>query len=174
MIVGAIHQKIDFLEYLPLIIGSAVNQSKLEPPELNWEHFLVPFTGYDPSIDATISNVFSTAAFRFGHAAIRSQLLRLDENFQASQNHPNLMLHEAFFSPWRAIRQGGLDPIIRGMVSGQGVVFDFFEKFFELRILNVIPCRKSRKKQSNQIHSRWWVRSCAKSFFNWQIKVALI
>ena len=29
------------------------------------------------------------------------------------------MLHQAFFSPWRAIREGGFDPIIRGMISGQ-------------------------------------------------------
>ena len=31
MIVGAIHQKINYLEYLPLIIGGAINQSKF-----NW------------------------------------------------------------------------------------------------------------------------------------------
>ena len=34
MIVGAIHQKINFLEYLPLIIGGAINQSKLDFPKL--------------------------------------------------------------------------------------------------------------------------------------------
>ena len=33
--------------------------------------FSVPYNGYNDTIDATVSNVFSTAAFRFGHAAIR-------------------------------------------------------------------------------------------------------
>ena len=31
----------------------------------------------------------------------------------------NLPLHRTFFSPWRIVREGGLDPVLRGLVFGQ-------------------------------------------------------
>ena len=41
------------------------------------------------------------------------------ESKEESSLHRNLDLHEAFFSPWRAIAEGGFDPIIRGILFGQ-------------------------------------------------------
>lgn len=66
--------------------------------------------------------IFSTAAFRFGHAAIRSTLFRLDENFNEARPFGNIPLSDTFFAPWRAVRQGGFDPILRGMVFGQAKI----------------------------------------------------
>jgi len=79
----------------------------------------VNYPGYDETIDATVSNVFTTAAFRFGHAAIRSTVFRLNEFFQEHEQFKNLPLHRTFFSPWRIVREGGLDPVLRGLVFGQ-------------------------------------------------------
>ena len=74
------------------------------------------YKGYNPSIDATISNVFAASAFRFGHTMINSVLRRLDENFVPIAEG-NLPLSQAFFAPWRLIQEGGVDPILRGLFA---------------------------------------------------------
>ncbi|KAK1170717.1 thyroid peroxidase [Acipenser oxyrinchus oxyrinchus] len=105
-IVGALHQIITMRDYVPKIIGISA-----------FHHYIGPYGGYDPSINPTVSNVFSTAAFRFGHATIPPVLQRLHHKFQEHKNLSSLSLHEAFFSPWRLIKEGGLDPVIRGLLS---------------------------------------------------------
>ncbi|MGH0169230.1 UNVERIFIED_CONTAM: hypothetical protein FKN15_056178 [Acipenser sinensis] len=105
-IVGALHQIITMRDYVPKIIGIGA-----------FHHYIGPYGGYDPSINPTVSNVFSTAAFRFGHATIPPVLQRLHHKFQEHKNLSSLSLHEAFFSPWRLIKEGGLDPVIRGLLS---------------------------------------------------------
>ncbi|XP_041109761.1 thyroid peroxidase [Polyodon spathula] len=105
-IVGALHQIITMRDYVPKIIGTSA-----------FHHYIGPYGGYDPSINPTVSNVFSTAAFRFGHATIPPVLQRLHHKFQEHKNVSSLSLHEAFFSPWRLIKEGGLDPVIRGILS---------------------------------------------------------
>ncbi|XP_060628173.2 thyroid peroxidase [Anolis sagrei] len=105
-IVGALHQIITMKEYVPKIIGpEAFNQ------------YIGPYKGYDSNIDPTVSNVFSTAAFRFAHAAIHPTIKRLNAHYQHDPSLPNLNLHEVFFTPWRLINEGGLDPILRGTLA---------------------------------------------------------
>jgi len=89
-------------EYLPKILG---------PQGME---MMGGYNGYNSSINPSVSNVFTTAAFRFGHATIMSQFRRLDENFNNHPTYPTILLHQAFFSPWRMIKEGGVDPIIRG------------------------------------------------------------
>ncbi|CAG5103234.1 Oidioi.mRNA.OKI2018_I69.chr1.g678.t1.cds [Oikopleura dioica] len=128
-IVSAVHQKVTFYDYLPKIIGQTA-----------FDAIGVNYPGYDETIDATVSNVFTTAAFRFGHAAIRSTLFRLNENFQEHEQFKNIPLHKSFFSPWRIVRGGGLDPVLRGLVFGQAKAVaprsvmndELREKLFEL------------------------------------------
>ena len=74
------------------------------------------YHGYNPSIDATISNVFAASAFRFGHTMVNSVLTRLNENFEVI-TEGNLALRSAFFAPWRIVQEGGVDPILRGLFS---------------------------------------------------------
>ncbi|XP_021248220.1 thyroid peroxidase isoform X1 [Numida meleagris] len=105
-IVGALHQIITLRDYIPKIIGpDAFNQ------------YIGLYKGYDPTVNPTVSNVFATAAFRFGHATIQPIVRRLNAQYLDDPELPNLHLHEVFFSPWRLIKEGGLDPLIRGLLA---------------------------------------------------------
>uniref|UniRef100_A0A8C3IDS0 Thyroid peroxidase n=1 Tax=Chrysemys picta bellii TaxID=8478 RepID=A0A8C3IDS0_CHRPI len=93
-------------DYIPKIIGpEAFNQ------------YLGLYKGYDHRINPMASNVFSTAAFRFGHATIHPIIKRLNVQYQDDPDLPNLHMHEVFFSPWRLIKEGGLDPLLRGILA---------------------------------------------------------
>uniref|UniRef100_A0A8C4MW63 Thyroid peroxidase n=1 Tax=Equus asinus TaxID=9793 RepID=A0A8C4MW63_EQUAS len=105
-IVGALHQIITMRDYVPRILG----------PEA-FGRLVGPYEGYDPAVDPTVSNVFSTAAFRFGHATVHPLVRRLDARFQEHPALPRLPLHDAFFRPWRLLREGGLDPVVRGLLA---------------------------------------------------------
>ncbi|CAH1772788.1 unnamed protein product, partial [Owenia fusiformis] len=101
-IVGAQMQHITYNEWLPKILGT------------NGMEQLGVYKGYDPTIDPTISNVFATAAFRFGHTLINPFIYRLNATFQETREG-HLPLHKAFFAPFRIVEEGGIDSIIRGM-----------------------------------------------------------
>lgn len=57
-IVGAEIQVILYTEFLPKILGSTMDR------------VLGVYKGYDSSVDSTVSNVFTTSAYRFGHGMI--------------------------------------------------------------------------------------------------------
>ncbi|XP_069350573.1 thyroid peroxidase isoform X3 [Eulemur rufifrons] len=99
-------QIITLRDYVPKILG----------PEA-FEQHVGPYDGYDPTVNPTVSNVFSTAAFRFGHAAVHPLMRRLDAHFREHPDLPRLHLRDAFFNPWRLIREGGLDPLVRGLLA---------------------------------------------------------
>lgn len=101
-IVGAQMQRITFSGWLPKILGP-VGIKKLGK-----------YSGYNPSVDPSILNTFSTAAFRFGHTMIQPILSRLNASFKAIPEG-NLPLHKAFFSPYRIVEEGGIDPLLRGL-----------------------------------------------------------
>ncbi|XP_078082079.1 eosinophil peroxidase-like [Mustelus asterias] len=105
-ILGAFQQIINHRDYVSLLIGKKAMQK-----------YLPAYEGYDESVDPGIANVFSTAAFRFGHLTIQPKLFRLDENYQEHPQFKNLDLHLAFFTPWRLIREGGVDPLMRGLLG---------------------------------------------------------
>ncbi|XP_051891642.1 eosinophil peroxidase-like [Pristis pectinata] len=105
-ILGAFQQIINHRDYVPRVIGTEATKK-----------YLPEYKGYDESINPSIANVFSTAAFRFGHVTIQPFLFRLAENYQEHPEFPNLLLHQTFFTPWRLIRQGGVDPIVRGLIG---------------------------------------------------------
>nr|XP_048295540.1 thyroid peroxidase [Myodes glareolus] len=128
-VVGALHQIITMRDYIPKILG----------PDA-FRQYVGPYEGYDPTVNPTVSNVFSTAAFRFGHAAVHPLVRRLDTDFQDHTDLPRLQLHDVFFRPWRLIQEGGLDPIVRGLlarpaklqVQGQLMNEELTEKLFVL------------------------------------------
>ncbi len=98
-IVGAQMQVITYEEFLPALIGRDA---------------LTSYRGYDPEMDASIANSFSTAAYRFGHSALSEQILRIDaDGEEIAAGH--LDLKDAFFAGDRLIDEGGLEPILRGL-----------------------------------------------------------
>ncbi|XP_015262527.1 PREDICTED: peroxidasin homolog [Gekko japonicus] len=106
-IVGAEMQHITYSHWLPKILGEVGLK------------MLGEYKGYDPNINAGITNEFATAAFRFGHTLINPILYRLDENFETiPQGH--IPLHKAFFSPFRIVNEGGIDPLLRGLFGVAG------------------------------------------------------
>ncbi|EDM03232.1 rCG62054 [Rattus norvegicus] len=106
-IVGAEIQHITYRHWLPKILGEVGMK------------MLGEYRGYDPSVNAGIFNAFATAAFRFGHTLINPLLYRLDENFEPiPQGH--VPLHKAFFSPFRIVNEGGIDPLLRGLFGVAG------------------------------------------------------
>lgn len=97
----AILQAITYNEFLPALLGKKA---------------LAPYRGYKPRLNASIMNEFSTAAFRLGHTLVSPTLLRLDaENNEITAGH--LPVRNAFFAPHRLIKEGGIEPVLRGLAS---------------------------------------------------------
>ena len=101
-IVGAQLQHITYTQWLPAVLGPTGMQ------------LIGAYQGYNPAEDAGITNMFATAAFRFGHSLVNPTIARYDDNMEAiPQGH--LPLHQAFFAPYRISEEGGIDPILRGL-----------------------------------------------------------
>lgn len=103
-LVGAQMQHITYTHWLPHVLGADGMRQ------------LGAYAGYRDDINPGISNVFATAALRFGHTLIQPLLHRLNATFGViAQGH--LPLHKAFFAPWRLVHEGGVDPLLRGMFT---------------------------------------------------------
>ena len=97
-------QHITYSHWLPKVLG-----------EIGMR-LLGRYSGYHPNVNAGIINSFATAAFRFGHTLINPIFMRLNASFQPiPEGH--LPLHKAFFSPFRLISEGGIDPLLRGLFA---------------------------------------------------------
>lgn len=103
-IVGAVLQHITYSAWLPKIIGE------------EGMAMLGEYKGYNPTVDATVTNEFATAAMRFGHSLVQPVLFRMNSSFQPTPEG-HLPLHKAFFSPYRLVEEGGVDPILRGLFA---------------------------------------------------------
>ncbi|KAM7536980.1 hypothetical protein Aperf_G00000078094 [Anoplocephala perfoliata] len=104
-IVGALMQSITYRSWLPRILGPRGMEMMGGDT----------YPGYDSSVNPSISNEFATAAFRFGHTLVPPILFRLNEKWETiPEGH--LLLHRAFFAPDKMLTDGGLDPILRGLM----------------------------------------------------------
>ncbi|KAL9953649.1 hypothetical protein ACROYT_G041099 [Oculina patagonica] len=100
-LVAAEIQAITFREYLPAALGST--------------QYIPPYQGYNKSINVGMSNMMTTAAFRFGHSQVNTHLWRFEEDGTMS-HYGHLALRDAYFSPERVSREGGIEPLFRGAV----------------------------------------------------------
>lgn len=117
-IIGAMFQHITYREFLPMVVGREV--MRLFDIELLASGF---YEKYDPKVNPSIANSFSTAAFRFGHALVQGSILRSDASFRFLNN--NVSLHEEN-SHGDIGTQGSLHRIIRGMATQRTLKRDEF------------------------------------------------
>jgi peroxidase len=106
-IVGAEFQHITYSEFLPLVLGDQImSLFDLEPkPKGRF------FGNYDPSVIPNHRQGFMTAAYRFGHSLINSNL-----GFKsASGAYTRQQLRELFFKPDMLYRSEGVEKTIRGL-----------------------------------------------------------
>ena len=103
----AIMQSITYNEFLPALLGDPAVR---------------PYRGYNENVFPNITNCFSTAAYRFGHTMLSSELLRLDENGNTIPEG-NLALANAFFNP-DLIKDHGIDPYLRGLIANPAQQID--------------------------------------------------
>ncbi len=98
--VAAEIQCITYNEFLPILLG---------------EDAFEAYEGYQPELNATISNEFAVAAYRIGHTMLSPQLIRLDAELSPIDAGP-LPLRNAFFNPAEVIDYG-IEPYLRGLAS---------------------------------------------------------
>jgi hypothetical protein len=105
-IVGGIIQAIVYEEWLPTM-----------------GVILPPYTGYDVSVNPGIMNVFSTAAYRYGHTVINSTIIRMNNEGYIMPGG-NMHLKDVFFNPPMLEFSGGLEPLFNGMATQVEQDFD--------------------------------------------------
>ncbi|MGE3805280.1 MAG: peroxidase family protein [Gemmataceae bacterium] len=100
-------QSITFNEFLPALLG---------------QDAIPDYQGYDPNVDPGIANIFSTAAYRFGHSMLSPDLLLLNAD---GSDAGTLALRDAFFAP-NQITANGIDAFLLGAANQQAQEIDSF------------------------------------------------
>ncbi|KAM4845078.1 myeloperoxidase [Thomomys bottae] len=158
-IVGAMVQIITYRDYLPLVLGPAAMRK-----------YLPKYCGYNESVDPRIANVF-TNAFRYGHTLIQPFMFRLDSQYKPMGPNPRVPLSQVFFASWRVVLEGGIDPILRGLMAtpaklnrqNQIVVDEIRERLFEqvMRIGLDLPALNMQRSRDHGLPGyNAWRRFC--------------
>ncbi|XP_048222490.1 myeloperoxidase [Perognathus longimembris pacificus] len=158
-IVGAMVQIITYRDYLPLVLGPVAMRK-----------YLPTYRGYNESVDPRISNVF-TNAFRYGHTLIQPFMFRLNHQYQPLGPNPRVPLSQVFFASWRVVLEGGIDPILRGLMAtpaklnrqNQIVVDEIRERLFKqvMRIGLDLPALNMQRSRDHGLPGyNAWRRFC--------------
>jgi hypothetical protein len=99
-------QAITYNEFLPSLLGRDALSS---------------YGGYDSTVNPTIANEFSTAAYRFGHSTINEDVEFFGNDGRAVRDA--VELREAFFNP-ALLQETGIDSILKYVSSTQAEEID--------------------------------------------------
>ncbi len=99
-IVVAEIQAITYNDWLPALLG---------------EGAVGNYQGYNPAIDPSISNLFASAAYRFGHSMLSPTLLRLNPD-QSQAADGNISLRASYFAP-SEIASSGISTLLQGAAA---------------------------------------------------------
>ncbi|GAB5580861.1 myeloperoxidase isoform X1 [Prionailurus iriomotensis] len=80
------------------------------------EKTLGPYRGSCSNVDHRAASVF-TLAFCFGHTMLQPFMFRLDSQYRASAPNSCVPLRTSFFASWRIVHEGGINPIIPGLMA---------------------------------------------------------
>jgi peroxidase len=115
-IVIALNQHIIYNEWLPIIIGpDMMNQFNLNPASTGYSGV------YQSTVSVQVINEFTTAAFRYGHGQVPSQMVKADPDFNIIKS---LNLSAITFGPQEAYTDGGLDSFTRGSLISPALLAD--------------------------------------------------
>ena len=111
IVIGEI-QSITYNEFLPALLG---------------RNSIRAYSGYRSDVNPSIANEFSTAAYRFGHSLLDSEIGRL--NNDGSEAGAPISLADAFFNsgvfdPSAPNRAGDIDPFLKAAASGNAQEVD--------------------------------------------------
>lgn len=99
-LVGAEMQIVTYREFLPALLGDLPSTPKAEQHQ------------YSPNVNASITNAFAHAAYRFGHSAVSPTMKLVDEHGSSAGELP---LRQAFFNPTLLANDPTLlDDLLRG------------------------------------------------------------
>lgn len=93
-IVGGYIQSITYNEFLPALLG---------------DNAIKPYQGYDAAVNTSVSNLFATACYRFGHSMLSERVFLGTEGY-------SIRLRDAFFNP-ALIRYNGIEPFLSGLTA---------------------------------------------------------
>ncbi len=99
-------QAITYNEFLPALLGTRAMSS---------------YTGYDATVDPTIANEFSTAAYRFGHSTLNDEVEFFDNDGREVRD--GISLAEAFHNP-QLLEETGIDSLLKYEASTQAQEVD--------------------------------------------------
>jgi len=99
-------QSITYNEFLPSLLGS---------------NAIAPYSGYKANVNPSISNEFSTAAFRIGHSMLADDVEFLDND--GNETREEISLAEAFNNP-AVLVETGVDPLLKYLASDNSEEID--------------------------------------------------
>jgi hypothetical protein len=112
------YQSIIYNEWLPSVFGP---------------NAISPYAGYDPNVDVSIANEFSTVAFRFGHSMLSADIERKDNNgldfadqvpLAVDFFNPHLLNPNGLVDPLTGLTSTDIGPVLKGQSGQNGQKMD--------------------------------------------------